>query len=248
MAEFAAAELGVLTGRGPVAAATFIADAVDVRHRLPQHAAGLTTGRVRVWQARHVATRTRTVGLDAEQARWVDGQVAPYVGSLPWSRVQDLLEAKIVEVDPAAAEARRQAAALERFVHTGQCNEYGLKTIVAKATAGDAVFFVAMCNRIAEVLLQQGDTSPVGVRRSKAIGILANPAHALTLLATHAATATAAAPEGEGEAEASDGPRQTRPSRYGAVGRTPTARPAKTATARWPTASTARRRRRKRRR
>jgi hypothetical protein len=39
-----------------------------------------------------------------------------------------------------------------------------------------------MVDRIAEILLQQGDTDPVGPRRSKALGILAHPAGALALL------------------------------------------------------------------
>jgi hypothetical protein len=188
--EFAAAELGCLLGRSPVAAATLVADALDVRHRLPSLWAAVVSGAARVWQARQVASRTRSVGLSLEQAGWVDAQVTPYLASLPWSRLLDLLEAKIVEADPAAAEARRVAAALERFVATGQCNEYGLKSVVAKATAGDAVFFVAMCDRIAQILLLGGDTDPVGARRSKALGILANPARALALLARYAGTGT----------------------------------------------------------
>ena len=54
--------------------------------------------------------------------------------------------------------------------------------MVARAQAGDAVFFVAMCDRVAQILLLEGDTDPVGARRSKALGILANPARALALL------------------------------------------------------------------
>ena len=184
--EFAAAELGCLLGRSPVAAATLVADALDVRHRLPVLWAAVVSGAVRVWQARHVASRTRSVGLSREQAGWVDAQVTPYLGSLPWSRFTDLLEARIVAADPAAAEARRVAAALERFVATGRCTEYGLRTVVARATAGDAVFFVAMCDRVAQILALEGDTDPVGARRSKALGILANPARALALLTRYA--------------------------------------------------------------
>ncbi len=74
------------------------------------------------------------------------------------------------------------AAELERFVVTGQSNEHGLKTLVAKATAGEVIYLVAMVDRIAEILLQQGDTDPVGARRSKALGILGHPARALALL------------------------------------------------------------------
>ncbi len=190
--EFAAAELGCLLGRSPVAAATLVADALDVRHRLSLLWSAVNDGSARVWQARQVASRTRAVGLTREQAAWVDAQVTPYLASLPWSRFTDLLEAKIVEVDPAAAQARADAAAMERFVATGQCNEYGLKTVVAKAAAGDALFFVAMCDRIAQILLLEGDTDPVGARRSKALGILANPARALALL-----TRYAGAPDGD---------------------------------------------------
>ena len=64
-------------------------------------------------------------------------------------------------------------------------SEDGLKTIVAKATAGDAVWFLAAVNRIAEILAAQGDTDPVGVRRARAVGILARPAEALRLLIDH---------------------------------------------------------------
>jgi hypothetical protein len=180
--EFAAAELGVLLGRSHVAAATLMADALDVRHRLPQLWAALRAGSVRVWQARHVAARTRATGLSLAQAREVDAATTPYLASLPWGQFQDLLEARIVAADPGAAEARRVAAELDRFVVTGQSTEHGLKTLVARATAGEVIYLVAMVDRIAEILLQHGDTDPIGPRRSKALGILAHPARALALL------------------------------------------------------------------
>ncbi len=185
VAEFAAAELGCLLGRGAVAARTLIADALDVRHRHPLLWEAVRAGELFVWQARKVAARTRSLSLTWAQALWVDAQVAPYARSLPWSPWWDLVEAKIVEVDPAAAQARADAAAMERFVATGQCNEYGLKTVIAKASAGDAVFFVGMCDRIAQCLAQDGDPDPVDVRRSKALGILADPVRALELLLAH---------------------------------------------------------------
>ena len=187
VAEFAVAELAVVTGRGRFAAQVFVADSLDVRHRLPQMWTAVMELRVPVWQARKIASRLRAVGLDRDQARWVDSQVTPYVPSLPWARIEALLEAKIIEADPRGAAERARTAALEQFVATGQCNEYGLKTMVAKANAGDVVLFVAMCDRIAQVLLLRGDTRPVGVRRAKAVGILADPARALLLLAEHAA-------------------------------------------------------------
>ena len=60
-------------------------------------------------------------------------------------------------------------------------SEDGLKTIIARAAAGDAVWFMATVNRIAEILAADGDTDPAELRRSKAIGIVAQPAKALQI-------------------------------------------------------------------
>ena len=49
--EFCAAELAVLTGRSVGAAATLIADALDLRHGLPLLWASLEAGTARAWQA-----------------------------------------------------------------------------------------------------------------------------------------------------------------------------------------------------
>ncbi len=173
--EFAAAELGVLMGRSHVAAANLMADALDIRHRLPLLWAAVLDGSVRVWQARHVASRTRITGLTLEQARSVDTATTPYLATLTWGRFTDLLEARIIAADPAAAEARREAAELDRFVTTGQSSDHGLKTLIARATAGEVIYLVAMVDRIAQILELEGDESSIGVRRSKALGILAHP-------------------------------------------------------------------------
>ena len=142
-----------------------------------------------MWKARKVAHLTHAAGLSLDQARAVDAAVTPYVDGLAWKAFTDLVEARIIEADPAAAEARRVAESLARFVSTGQSDEFGLKTLIVRATAGDVIFFVAMSDRIAACLLADGDTDPVDVRRSKAVGILAQPALALALLEKHAALA-----------------------------------------------------------
>ena len=140
-------------------------------------------GQVPAYQARHIATATRH--LTADQAGWVDAELAPSLGAVSWGRLQTLLEAKIIQADPVGAEHRAAAAAAERFVRLGRSSQHGLKLIIARATAGDAIWFKATIDRIADILTQQGDTDPVEVRRSKAIGILAQPAHALQLLCQH---------------------------------------------------------------
>jgi hypothetical protein len=102
-----------------------------------------------------------------------------------WGRLQTLLEAAIYQADPAGAEQQAAAAAQERFVRLGRNSEHGLRLIIARAAAGDAIWFKATIDRIADILANQGDDDTVEVRRSKAIGILAQPAQALQLLYQH---------------------------------------------------------------
>lgn len=189
ISEFACAELGLVMGSGFIAAAALIRDAVDLQHRHPRLWAALGAGKGRVWKARQVAKMTGAAGLTRDQARFVDAATTAYLDTLTWSAFIRLVEAKIIEADPAAAEARRLAAAMARFVSTGATTEHGLRTLIARAGAGEVIYFVAVCDRIAQILALEGDPDPVDVRRSKALAILANPARALDLLARHASPA-----------------------------------------------------------
>jgi hypothetical protein len=119
------------------------------------------------------------------QAKWVDAQLAPSLGAVSWGGLQTLLEVAIYQADPVGAEQQASAAARQRFVRLGRTTEHGLKVIIARATAGDAIWFTATIDRIADILARHGDTDTVAVRRSKAVGILAQPAEALQLLCQH---------------------------------------------------------------
>jgi hypothetical protein len=112
----------------------------------------------------------------------VDAAVARAITSLPWGRFETLLRAKIIEADPRAAEEQAKIWEAERFVRARRTDQAGLKLLIAKANAGDVIWFLATINRIAEILRLQGDLDSTDVRRSKAIGILAQPAVALQLL------------------------------------------------------------------
>ena len=59
VSEYCAAELGALQGIGMWAARSLIADALDLRYRLPRLWDRVTTGGVRAWQARKIAEATR---------------------------------------------------------------------------------------------------------------------------------------------------------------------------------------------
>jgi hypothetical protein len=182
VSEYCAAELGALQGTGIAAARALIADALDLRYRLPRLWGRVLTGGVRAWQARKIAEQTRPLSWEA--CADVDHALSDFVGMMPWPRFATILSATIAEADPVVAAERAERARHSRDVFSFE-SEDGLKTIVAKAAAGDAIWFMATVNRIADILAARGDTDPVGDRRARAVGILARPAEALQLLIDH---------------------------------------------------------------
>ena len=182
VSEYCAAELGALQSTGMAAARALIADALDLRYRLPRLWDRVLTGGVRAWQARKIAEQTRA--LTWEACADVDHALSDFVDMMPWPRFATLLSATILQADPAAAAQRVERARVTQDVFSFD-SEDGLKTIIAKAAAGDAIWFMATVNRIADILAAEGDTDPIGARRARAIGILAQPAEALRLLIQH---------------------------------------------------------------
>ncbi|MDQ4085293.1 MAG: 13E12 repeat family protein [Actinomycetota bacterium] len=185
--EFAAAELAARLGKSPHAGRALVADALDVRHRLPRLWARVCAGEVPVGHARHAAQQTRE--LSAEAAGRVDATVATYAdGRLGWSRFQTLVAGKVAEADPdRAAEAERRAAE-DEFAKVGRCNDHGQKTLYVRTAAAAMIRIDATLTFYATILAALGDPDPEDRRRAKAVLILANPPQALQLLqafATH---------------------------------------------------------------
>ena len=216
VSEFACAEFAALQGLHPAAGAARLAKVANLRHRHPRLWGRVRRGEVPGWKALETAriVAKTEYGLSLDQARWVDEQTCEWIDTLPWHAYLDLVEARIIAADPAGAEARRAAAEAEAYVTCGKSNEYGLKTFIAKARAGDTIRLVAVTDRIAQILAQNGDPRPVGARRAAALGILANPTHALALLLTAhhdgSANASDSQPEdakagSEADEEAADG-------------------------------------------
>src|SRR5829696_8582378 len=181
--EFCPVEFGALQATSTAAAALLIGDALDLRHRLPLIWRRVMASEISPSKARRVAQATRE--LSEEAAGLVDRGMVEHLATLPWNRFLLVLSALIIEADPKAAEHRARAAERDRFVRAGQANPAGLKLLIAQANAGDVLTFMAMVNRIADILALDGDPDPADLRRSKAIGILAQPAYALHLLITH---------------------------------------------------------------
>jgi hypothetical protein len=87
----------------------------------------------------------------------VDHALSDFVDMMPWPRFATLLSAAILQADPALAAERAERARSTQNVFSFD-SEDGLKTIIAKAAAGDAIWFMATVNRIADILAAEGDT------------------------------------------------------------------------------------------
>ncbi len=190
-------ELGAVLETTSTGARHLIADALDLRDRLPRLWKTVQTGGVAAWKARRVAAATRT--LTIAQAAEVDTVVHEVIASLGWSRFEAILDATIKQADPDGARAAEQDAATRRFVAVGRANDHHIRTLIARGTSLDILSFMAAVNRIAELLGDEGDPDPLDIRRSKAIGILARPACALELLARHQPEDSAEAADHDGD-------------------------------------------------
>ena len=176
VSEYAVHELGALRGTSSGTAEQLVADALDLRHRHPRLWTRVQAGEVRAWQAVHVARTCHH--LSREAARLVDLAVTGYLGQLPWARFGRVLAAAILQADPTTAAERAEQGRRSRGVWAYP-GEDGLKTLVAKAAAGDVVCLMATVNRLADVLAADGDTTSADERRAKALGLLAQPARVL---------------------------------------------------------------------
>ncbi len=184
--EFCPAELGAELAISPASAARLIGDALDLRHRLPRLWTRIQAGEVKPWIGRQIATDTRDVSL--ETAAVVDRRVAKYAHSLTWGRLAKVVQAAIIDTDPDYARQREESHRRNRGVWLNPADDTGTITGAFAAAGPDALRFDAGLNRTADALAALGDSDTKEVRRSKALGILANPQHTMDLYANATVT------------------------------------------------------------
>ncbi len=197
VAEFAHLELCGVLGISPIAAADLMRDVLNLRYRHPFLWGQALGGDTRAWVARKISAMC--MGLPLEAALALDCELGEAPITLPWSRVEKLVTGLIAAVQPEIAELKRADVLASRYVRLGKLDAAtGTRHLIAKTDATQALFFNAMVQRIADILGEQGDKAGNDERRSKAIGLLASPAHALQMLQR------AAQPSDDREAEADD--------------------------------------------
>ncbi|TWD74970.1 hypothetical protein FB561_6405 [Kribbella amoyensis] len=169
-----------MVGTSAGSAAAYIGQALALRHRLPRIWATVLNGEATPWKACKVATAC--LDLSEEAAAIVDEQVAGLVDTVTPIRLGKIVTAARYRADQDAARSAAERKARERGVYVGRADDHGTKSVWILAATGDVLRFDATIDALAEALKTLGDPDPVRLRRARALGILADPAHAQAIL------------------------------------------------------------------
>jgi hypothetical protein len=159
-------------------------DALILVHRLPQTWAQIHTGRLPAWRGRRIARAV--LGAPSDVVTHIDqalAGIAHKVGPIQLDRLLDhamlTLHAEEHEIAQTEALARRHAT-----LHQPSLTDHGLADMSLRADWQDLRDFDQTLSQIAAKLKSapEGEHESLDVRRSRAIGVLADPARALALL------------------------------------------------------------------
>ena len=179
--EFCSADFGARLRLSPYAARQLIADALDLRHRLPQLWRRVQALEVKVSYARYVARRTRD--LSREQAAYVDSRVAESAdGRITWSRFEGLVEGAVAAADPEAAAERERRASGDAFARPTRSTEDGMRGFYVRAHFAVIARLDATVAHLADALKALGVDATEDERRAMAMLVLANPHQAVRIL------------------------------------------------------------------
>jgi hypothetical protein len=159
-----------------------LADALDLAHRLPGTWARVQRLEVAPWRARRLAQATHT--LSQEAASYVDRQVAARIDSCGAVLIDRLIADAAARFDPEAHDEAEQAGKAcwdVRLEHRPDGHWAGTSHLDATGDTADLTkFYDLVCDHAAH-LGRLGDTDSLGVRKAKALGVIADAQSQLDL-------------------------------------------------------------------
>jgi hypothetical protein len=175
------AEFAVAIGLSADTGNHLLHQVAQLRHRMPRVWALVQAGVVQAWRARRIADAT--IGKPDDVCAWIDEQVAPIAHKVGLIKLEKLLDEAMLRLYPEQREQeqleeldRRDVQLFDQFSHNG------VGEMRIRADLKDLYDFDAAVADVAAELAELGDTDSLDVRRSKAVGILADPKSALALL------------------------------------------------------------------
>jgi hypothetical protein len=178
--EFSIPELAMAREVSVTACERDLADVLDLTYRLQKVWAITQELGCPAWLARKVARLSHRLPID--KVAIVDTAVAQAIAGEAPGRVLEICEAKVIEADPVSHAARVEAERRRRYVRLSRTDEFGLRHLIARVNAGDAVWIDAMVDRVADLIAPRHPEAGRDQLRSIALGWLARPAELLQLL------------------------------------------------------------------
>jgi hypothetical protein len=177
-------------------------DVVNLRYRHPETWARTVAGDCEMWRARQIAVVVDDFGLTREEALAVDAIITPRLARYGWRRILHCVRAAVMVVAPdkarANAEYKREHS---RYCEIRRSDVPGLTRVEAMIDDAEGYQFEATVQQIADRLKLDGDTDSASVLRSKAPGVMANPARAVELIGVTSHWGLAEPPQGHEETE-----------------------------------------------
>src|SRR4051812_36480644 len=180
VAEFAPADLAAALDLSLDAARLLIADALELTYRLPRLWAHVVTGIVPVWRARAIAHETHDLSPDA--VAFADRLISATPTKTRLVDARRLVDEARLYFDPDRAIAEEEHELARRGVSVKHRHHPATTDIIMTLDTDDALLLDQTVGRIAADLAALGDTDPLDTRRARAVGILADPQHALDLM------------------------------------------------------------------
>lgn len=168
VAEFAPATLAARLRISAFAGARLMADAIDIRHRLPNIQGRVETGQALARYARHVAQQTRE--LSAEEAGVVDEETVDLVdGSISWHRFELVVAAAVRNAAPELARRRAQAAHRPTFTRIPGMEHDGTAALLTRGDLASITQIQESVNAHAETLTPLSEHETIDERRVRAL-------------------------------------------------------------------------------
>jgi hypothetical protein len=142
----------------------------------------------RYWVGKALRVAEETIPYSAACAAAVDRRLARFAGRLSIRRILAAVHAALLRLEPEVAAQQQTQRAERRGVWVAHELD-GTATVTAVTSTPDAVAFDRAVGDTAAGLAALGDERPEQVRRSAAVGVLADPQYALDLHATVEAAA-----------------------------------------------------------
>lgn len=176
-AAFAAA-MSMTTASGKA----LIRDSLVLKHRLPLIWERVVAGEVQAWRARRIAQAVS--GAHADVVAHLDALIAPVAGRVGPVTLARLLDEAMLRLHVEEREIKQLEDLGARYVRLDEAtiDHTGIADLMARGDWKDLHDLDQTLNALAAVLKEQGCTESLDVRRSMALGIVADPEQAHALL------------------------------------------------------------------